>query len=51
MSYTELEEAKYSQWLRNLLIQEIWTVNNGYLFSMLATVIQRCKVPPALDYK
>lgn len=45
MSYTELEEAKYGSWVRNLLMQEIWQVNNGYLFGMMAHVIHRCKLP------
>ena len=51
MSYTELEEGRYATWLRHLLLQEIWQVNNGYLFGMLATVIQRCKPPLAIDMK
>lgn len=51
MHYTDLEEGKYGSWIRNLLIQEIWVVNNGYLFMMLATVIQRRKVPLDISIK
>ena len=32
-------------------MQEIWQVNNGYLFGMMTTVIQRCKVPLQIDIK
>lgn len=32
-------------------MQEIWVVNNGYLFGMLATVITRCKTPLNIDIK
>lgn len=32
-------------------MQEIWVVNNGYLFGMFATVIQRCKIPLKIDIK
>jgi hypothetical protein len=45
MSYTGLEEAKYTRWIKNIIMQEIWAVNNGYLFSMLSTVIYNKKVP------
>ena len=51
MAYTQLQEAKYAGWIRNLLLQEIWAVNNGYLFLMLTTVIQRCKNPIEVDIK
>ncbi len=51
MGYTQLEQSKYAQWIRNLLIQEIWAANNGYLFGMLTTVIQRCKIPMQIDIK
>ena len=51
MGYTELEEVKYGVWMRNLLMQEIWQVNNGYLFGMMTTVVQRCKVPLQIDIK
>ena len=51
MSYTQLEENKYGNWMRNLLLQEICQVNNGYLFGMMTTVIQRCKVPLQIDVK
>ena len=51
MGYTQLEEQKYGQWVRNLLMQEIWAANNGYLFGMLTTVIQRCKQPMQVDIK
>jgi hypothetical protein len=32
-------------------VQEIWAVNNGYLFGMLTTVIQRSKTPLGLNVK
>lgn len=51
MNYTELNQTKYGMWVRNLLVQEIWMVNNGYLFGMLSTVIQRCKIPLNIDIK
>ncbi len=51
MAYTELEEGKYASWVRNLLLQEIWAVNNGYLFLMLTTVIHRCKNDIQVDLK
>ena len=34
-----------------MVIQEIWAVNNGYLFSMLATVIQQRKIKLQIDTK
>lgn len=51
ISYTGLEEAKYGRWLRGVVIQEIWAVNNGYLYSMLATVIQQRKTRLGIDAK
>ncbi len=51
MAYTELEEGKYASWVKNLLLQEIWAVNNGYLFLMLTTVIHRCKNDIQVDIK
>lgn len=51
MSYTDTEEGKYASWLRNLLLQEIWAVNNGYLFGMLATVIHRRKTQLKIDFR
>jgi hypothetical protein len=51
ISYTGIEEAKYARWLRSVVLQEIWAVNNGYLFSMLATVIQSRKIDLTIDAK
>ena len=51
ISYTGVEEKKYTKWMRNLILQEIWALNNGYLFSMLASVIQNRKVPLRIDFE
>lgn len=51
ISYTGIEEGKYGKWLRSIVLQEIWAVNEGYLFSMLATVIQNRKTRLTIDTK
>lgn len=51
MSYTTLEEPRYLKWINNIILQEIWAVNNGYLFSMLSTIIHKKRVPLAIDLK
>ena len=51
ISYSGIEESKYGKWIRGLTIQEIWAVNNGYLFSMLAIVINSRKIKVKIDFK
>lgn len=51
MNCTGLEEGKYTKWMRNLILQEMWAVNNGYLFSMLSTIIDRHKTPLNIDFR
>lgn len=51
IGYTGVEERKYTRWMKNLILQEIWALNNGYLFSMLAAVIQSRKEPLRVDFE
>ena len=47
--HTDMQEKKYNKWIAPILIDEIWTVNDGYLYQIMSLIIEnnqpRLKIP------
>lgn len=49
IQYTGIPEAKYKKWLTGIVLQEIWSVNNGYLYNMISIIINSRKTPLTIN--
>ena len=44
-----MEEKKYDKWLNSLVLNEIWTINEGYLLNQIIKFIKKTRIPLKID--